>query len=133
MSLLALGLLVSGCVWEPVAYQPQPEAVTDPAREIKALLKAQAYPPTLVEVSDEAVKEFYPCNGCGVSVLPFTGTSFRIITRDEMYMVAAYDGDATEIWAYSPPGRDRATCERMMDALSAAARRPLRAVDLPWR
>jgi hypothetical protein len=40
-----------------------------------------------------------------------------------MYMVAAYDGDGSEIWTYRPRGRDLPTCQRMMNALYAVAKR----------
>jgi hypothetical protein len=121
---LALVLLVSGCHWEQVAYRPQPAAVANPAGEIKALLSQKPYAAAVIEVNDESIKEFYPSPGhAGLVLLPLVGTTFRIITRDNMYMVAAHDQDDSEIWTYLPPGKDLATCQRMINALFALTKR----------
>jgi len=122
--LLTFGLLVSGCHWEAVAYQPQPALVINPAGAIKALLKLRSYPASVIEITDESIKEFYAsAEDAGMRVLPLEGTTFRIITRDDMYLVAAYDSGGMEIWTYSAASRDLPTCESMINALVALARR----------
>ena len=122
--LLTFGLLASGCHWEAVAYQPQPALVVNPASEIKALLKLRSYPASVIEITDESIKEFYAsAEDAGMRVLPLVGTTFRIITRDDMYLVAAYDSDGMEIWGYRPASTDLPTSERMINALVALARR----------
>jgi hypothetical protein len=121
---LALTLLVSGCHWDTVAYQPQPAAVANPAGEIKTLLGLRSSPASVIEVTDDAIKEFFvTTNHTWMQILPFAGARFLIITRDNTYLVVARDGDGSEVWTYSPPARDLATCERMMNALYAQMKR----------
>jgi hypothetical protein len=122
---LALSLLVPGCggAWQPVVYQPQPTAVANPAGEVKTLLNLRELPPVQVEVTDEYIKETFGSASLSTRVLPLATATFRIVTRNNVYQVAAYDPGERVIWAYRPVGRDLPTCQRMMNALYALTKR----------
>ena len=126
LALLALSLLVSACAsrWRPVPFQADPAAISDPISEIETLVNMRPIPPVKVEVTDKYLKEIWAGpQGASTRVIFFQKAEFRIITRDNIYQVSAYDPDGREIWAFRPASRDLATCQQMVNAIHALAKR----------
>lgn len=118
---------VAGCAkWNQVPVQVDPTAVTDPAREIESVLNLVDYLPLRVEVTDQYIKQIFAGGGGYTQMLLFAKVAdMRVITKDNVYQVSAYDPTGEEIWVFRPGTEDLATCKRFLNAFYAASKRPL--------
>jgi hypothetical protein len=110
-----------GGAWRQVPVNVNPAAIADPVAEMKTLLNMLEYPPALTEVTDQYVKAVWPG---GTGVLLFAKVAdIRIITRDDIFQVSAYDAKGDEFFAYRPATHDFPTCEKFLNAFYALSKK----------
>lgn len=124
IALLALSLFAVSCAWQHVPFEANAASISDPVAEIQTLVNMRPIPPVRVEVTDKYLKEIWAGpNGVNTAIVFFQKAEFRIITRSNIYQVSAYDANGREIWSFRPASRDLATCQQMINAISAVAKR----------
>jgi len=111
-----------GGSWHQVPVNVNPASVADPVAEMKTLLNMLEYPPALTEVTDQYVKAVWAQGMTGV--LLFTKVAdIRIINRDDIFQVSAYDAKGDEFFAYRPATHDFPTCEKFLNAFYALSKK----------
>jgi hypothetical protein len=121
---LALALMLTACggSWHQVPVNVNPASVADPDKEIRTLLNMVDFPPVFVEVTDQYIKAIWPG---GMRILMFDKVAeMRLINRDDIFQVSAYDAKGDEFFAYRPSTHDFATCERFLNAFYALSKKP---------